>query len=79
MFKITKRTALRSTLDARRPATSLPVDLSLMAEGRFVFPLLRGAGGVASFQIETNGTLLARRIVVGGLPLEVGASELTPY
>ena len=60
-------------------AVSQPVDLSLSADGRFLFLLLRGAGGVASFQIEANGALTSRGIVVGGLPVNDGASGLASY
>ena len=57
-------------------AASQPVDLSLSADGRFLFLLLRGAGGVASFRIEANGGLSPLGVVVGGLPVNDGASGL---
>ncbi len=57
-------------------ATSQPVDLSLSADGRFLFLLLRGAGDVASFRIEPNGGLSPLGVVVGGLPVNDGASGL---
>lgn len=60
-------------------ATSQPVDLSLSEDGRFLFLLLRGTGGVASFQVDANGALLPRGIVVGGLPVRDGASGLASY
>lgn len=60
-------------------ATSQPVDLALSADGRFLFLLLRGLGGVASFRIEANGALTPRGIVVGGLPVDDGASGLASY
>ncbi len=57
-------------------ATSQPVDLALSADGQYLFLLLRGTGGVASFRIEADGTLTPRGIVVGGLPVNDGASGL---
>lgn len=57
-------------------ATTQPVDLSLSADGRFLFLLLRGAGGVASFRVEANGGLSPLGVVVGGLPVNDGASGL---
>ena len=60
-------------------AASQPVDLSLSVDGRFLFLLLRGTGGVASFQIEANGLLTPKGIVVGGLPVNDGASGLASY
>ena len=59
--------------------TSQPVDLALSADGKFLFLLLRGLGGVASFQIEANGTLTPKGVVVGGLPVNDGASGLAAY
>ncbi len=60
-------------------AASQPVDLALSADGRFLFLLLRGAGGVASFAIESDGRLTPRGVVVGGLPVNDGASGLASY
>ena len=56
--------------------TSQPVDLSLSADGRYLYLLLRGAGGVASFRIEPAGGLTPLGVVVGGLPVNDGASGL---
>ncbi len=58
---------------------SQPVDLSLSADGRFLFLLLRGTGGVAAFRIEEGGSLTSLGIVVGGLPVADGASGLASY
>lgn len=60
-------------------AMSQPVDLSLSEDGKFLFLLLRGTGGVASFKIEANGKLDPRGLVVGGLPVADGASGLASY
>lgn len=60
-------------------AMSQPVDLSLSADGRFLFLLLRGTGGIASFKVEAGGTLSPRGICVGGLPVADGASGLASY
>lgn len=58
---------------------SQPVDLSLSADGHFLFLLLRGTGGVAAFRIEEGGNLTSLGIVVGGLPVNDGASGLAAY
>ncbi|MEO7908075.1 MAG: beta-propeller fold lactonase family protein [Roseiflexaceae bacterium] len=58
---------------------SQPVDLSLSADGRFLFLLLRGTGGVAAFRIEDGGSLTSLGTVVGGLPVNDGASGLAAY
>ena len=71
--------ALLAGAAASTGATSQPVDLALSADGRFLFLLLRGLGGVASFRIEANGALTPRGIVVGGLPVNDGASGLASY
>ncbi len=59
--------------------TSQPVDLSLSADGRYLHLLLRGLGGVASFRIEEGGRLTPLGVVVGGLPVNDGASGLAGY
>ncbi len=59
--------------------TSQPVDLSLSADGRFLFLLLRGTGGVAAFRIGEGGSLTSLGVVVGGLPVADGASGLAAY
>ena len=59
--------------------TSQPVDLGLSADGRFLFLLLRGTGGVAAFRIEEGGSLTSLGIVVGSLPVADGASGLAAY
>ena len=71
--------ALLAGVAASTGITSQPVDLALSADGKFLFLLLRGLGGVASFQIEANGTLTPRGVVVGGLPVNDGASGLVAY
>ena len=60
-------------------AMSQPVDLSLSADGRFLYSLLRGTGGVAAFRVESNGIIAPLGIVVGGLPVADGASGLAAY
>ncbi len=58
---------------------SQPVDLSLSQNGRFLYQLLRGAGAVAAFRIENNGSLTSLGTVTGGLPVADGASGLASY
>jgi len=60
-------------------AMSQPVDLSLSANGRYLYNLLRGTGAVAAFRIEANGSLTSLGIVAGGLPVADGASGLASY
>lgn len=60
-------------------ATSQPVDLSLSENGRFLYLLLRGTGGVAAFHIEDDGSLTSLGTVLGGLPVADGASGLASY
>lgn len=60
--------------------TSQPVDLDLAAKSRYVYLLLRGAGGVAAFKVQDDGSLTRRGpIVTGGLPVADGASGLAVY
>jgi len=58
---------------------SQPVDLSLSEDGRFLYQLLRGTGAVAAFRIEDGGSLTSLGVVVGGLPVNDGASGLAAY
>ncbi len=58
---------------------SQPVDLSLSADGRFLYLLLRGTGGVAAFRIGDGGSLTSLGVIVGGLPVADGASGLAAY
>lgn len=61
-------------------AMSQPVDLSLGgADGSFLYQLLRGTGGVAAFRIEGDGSLTSLGVVIGGLPVDDGASGLASY
>ena len=60
-------------------ADSQPVDLALSANNRYLYLLLRGTGGVASFEIESGGELDPMGIVTGGLPVADGASGLAVY
>lgn len=60
-------------------ALSQPVDLALSADGRFLYLLLRGTGGVAVFGIEKDGSLESLGIVSGGLPVADGASGLAAF
>ena len=71
--------SLLAGVAASTGVTSQPVDLALSADGKFLFLLLRGLGGVASFQIEANGALTPKGVVVGGLPVNDGASGLAAY
>lgn len=57
---------------------SQPVDLALSADSQYLYLLLRGTGGVASFRIE-GGNLSFLGTVVGGLPVADGASGLAAY
>ncbi len=58
---------------------SQPVDLSLSADGRFLYLLLRGTGGVAAFRIGDDASLTPLGVAVGGLPVADGASGLAAY
>ncbi len=58
---------------------SQPVDLSLSADGTFLYQLLRGAGAVAAFRIEDDGRLTFLNFVSGGPPVADGASGLAAY
>ena len=60
-------------------AASQPVDLAQSGDGRFLYLLLRGTGGVAAMRIEDNGSLTALGITVGGLPVNDGISGLASY
>lgn len=60
-------------------ATSQPVDLSLSADGQYLYQLLRGTGAVAAFRIRANGSLRRLGVIVGGLPVADGASGLASY
>ncbi len=59
---------------------SQPVDLALSADSRYLYLLLRGTGGVASFRIQADGDLSrVGGVVTGGLPVADGASGLAVY
>lgn len=58
---------------------SQPVDLALSADSRFLYLLLRGTGGVATFRIRDNGSLEPLGTVTGGLPVADGASGLAAF
>ncbi len=61
-------------------ALSQPVDLALSEDSRYLYLLLRGTGGVASFRIEEDGDLEpVGGVVTGGLPVADGASGLAVY
>lgn len=57
---------------------SQPVDLSLSADSRYLYLLLRGTGAVAAFRID-GGSLHSLGLVKGGLPVADGASGLAAY
>ena len=59
--------------------TTQPVDSGLSADGRYLYQLLRGSGAVAALRIEDGGSLTPLGIVVGGLPVNDGASGLAVY
>ncbi|MGI9025240.1 MAG: lactonase family protein [Burkholderiaceae bacterium] len=59
--------------------TTQPVDLGQSADGRYLYLLLRGTGAVAAFRIEEGGRLTPLGVVVGGLPVNDGASGLAAY
>lgn len=58
---------------------SEPTDIRISEDGRFFYVLLRGAGAVAAFRIEDDGSLRALGRVSGGLPSNTGASGLAAY
>jgi len=58
---------------------SQPVDLALSTDSRYLYLLLRGTGGVASFRIQDDGSLSALGVVTGGLPVADGASGLAVF
>ncbi len=58
---------------------SQPVDLALSADSRYLYLLLRGTGGVASFRIQDDGGLSPLGVVTGGLPVADGASGLAVF
>ncbi len=60
-------------------ALSQPVDISLSADGRYLYQMLRGIGAVAAFRIEGGGTLAPLGVLVGGLPVNDGISGLAAY
>ncbi len=60
-------------------AMSQPVDLAQSNDGRFLYQLLRGVGGVAAMRIGGDGSLTSLGITVGGLPVNDGISGLAAY
>lgn len=58
---------------------SQPVDLAFNADNHYLYLLLRGTGGVATFSIDHDGGLHPRGVVTGGLPVADGASGLAVY
>jgi 6-phosphogluconolactonase len=60
-------------------AMSQPVDLAQSHDGRFLYQLLRGVGGVAAMRIGGDGSLTPLGITVGGLPVNDGISGLAAY
>lgn len=58
---------------------SEPVDLSLSADGRYLYQLLRGPGAVAAFRIEKGAELTPLGVIAGGLPVGDGVSGLAAY
>lgn len=59
--------------------TTQPVDSGLSADGHYLYQLLRGIGAVAALRIGDGGSLTPLGIVVGGLPVNDGASGLAVY
>jgi len=59
-------------------AKSQPVDLSLSADSRYLYLLLRGTGAVAAFRVD-DGDLRPLGTVAGGLPVNDGASGLASF
>lgn len=57
---------------------SQPVDLALTANSEYLYLLLRGTGGVASFKVN-DGRLRPLGVVTGGLPVADGASGLAVF
>lgn len=58
---------------------SQPVDLSFGDGSRYLYLLLRGTGGVASFKVQDDGGLTRLGVVTGSLPVADGASGLATY
>ena len=60
---------------------SNPTDLALSGDGKYIYDLLRGTGGVNAWAIQDNGSLADLGIfgVGGGLPVNNGASGLAAY
>ncbi len=58
---------------------SQPVDLALSEDSRYLYLLLRGTGGVASFAISDTGALKPLGVVKGVLPVADGASGMDAY
>lgn len=60
---------------------SNPTDLALTGDGKYIYDLLRGTGGVNGWAIQENGSLvdLGTFGVGGGLPVNNGASGLAAY
>ncbi len=58
---------------------SQPVDLAFSTGSRYLYLLLRGTGGVASFKVQADGGLTPLGVVTGNLPVADGASGLAAY
>lgn len=60
---------------------SNPTDLAMSGDGKYIYDLLRGTGGVNGWAIQDDGSLadLGTFGVGGGLPVNNGASGLAAY
>lgn len=59
--------------------TTQPVDSGITPDGRYLYQLLRGVGGVATLRIGAGGQLSQMGVLVGGLPVNDGISGLAVY
>jgi len=57
---------------------SQPKDMDLSANGRYLYALLTGAGRVAAFRIEENGSLTPLDTTGGFAPM-AGATGLAAF
>lgn len=69
---------LQRDIEAFTGATSQPVDLAQTDDSKYLYLLLRGTGGVASFAVN-GGALTQLGVTIGGLPVADGASGLAVY
>lgn len=61
--------------------TSQPTDLAFDSQSKYLYNLLRGTGGIASYEVQADGSLTFLGVfgVGGALPIADGASGLAAY